>query len=240
MAFARTAGHAYVQVRPWEKQVQATGGFPVDLVLFAMIAAFLVLRLRSILGKRTGLEAAPAPVARPVARAGGPVVDAGADPASPARPLPDPAGPVGRTLTAMRAADRRFDPARFLAGAEHAFRLIVEAFAAGDRSRLRPLLGEAAYQAFEGVIAARESAGHTQRTEIRAIDEATITDATLSDVHAAITVRFVSQQVNLASDSAGAPVSGTDAVTEISDLWTFERDLAGSDLTWRLTSARSA
>jgi predicted lipid-binding transport protein (Tim44 family) len=222
-----------------ERQVQATGGFPVDLVLFAMIAAFLVLRLRSILGKRTGFEGAPAAPARPAPRAGTATLDGHAEPAEAARALPDPAGPVGRTMVAMHGVDRRFDPAQFLAGAEHAFRLIVDAFAAGDRARLRPLLTEATFHAFEGVIAAREAAGETQRTEIRAIEEATITDATLSGTLAAITVRFVSRQVNISADRAGNPVSGTDAVTEISDLWRFERDLAGADLTWRLSAARS-
>ena len=204
-----------------------------------MIAAFLVLRLRSILGKRTGFEGAPvAPVRVPPAPAG--LADAKADPATVARPLPDPSGPVGRTMAAMRGVDRRFDAAQFIAGAEHAFRMIVDAFAAGDRMRLRPLLADATYQSFEGVIAAREAAGETQRTEIRGIDEVTVTDAALSGAHAAVTVRFMSRQVNLTSDKAGQPVSGTDAVTEISDLWTFERDLAGTDLTWRLTAARSA
>ncbi len=214
------------------------GGFAVDLVLFAMIAAFLVLRLRSILGKRTGFEGAPQGPARPVVRQAAGV----AAPSEPAvtRTLPDPSGPVSRTMTAMRAIDRRFDPAQFLAGAEQAFRLIVEAFAAGDRDRLRPLLSDATYQSFEAVIAAREAAGESQRTEIRDIEEATITDATLSGTQAALTVRFVSRQVNFSTDREGQVTQGTDGLTEISDLWTFVRDLGGSEPTWRLSSARSA
>ncbi len=219
--------------------MQEAAGFPIDIVLFAMIAAFLVLRLRSILGKRTGFEPAPAPLARGAARPG-PVVEGVAEPAAPGRALPDPAGPVGRTLIEMQAVDRRFEPAQFLAGAEGAFRLIVAAFAAGDRDRLRPLLSADTFAAFEAAITAREEAGHTQRTEIRAIEEATITDAMLSNHHATISVRFVSSQVNLTSDSAGQPVAGTDAVTEIRDLWSFERELGQPDLTWRLSAARSA
>lgn len=221
--------------------VQATGGFPIDLVLFAMIAAFLVLRLRSILGKRTGFEGAPAAPLRPVPKAGAPVIDGHAEPAAArARPLPDPAGPVGRTLASIAAADRKFDPAQFLAGAEHAFRMIVAAFAAGDRARLRPLLADETYAAFERVIGAREAAGETQRTEIREIEEVTVTDASLSGSLASIVVRFVSRQVNLTLDKAGQPVAGTDAVTEIADVWTFERRLGQADLTWRLAAARSA
>jgi len=222
-------------------RVQASGGFPVDLVLFAMIAAFLVLRLRSILGKRTGFEGAPATVAQPVARTGAPVIDGQAEAAAQgARPLPDPGGPVGRTLAAMRGADKRFDAGQFLAGAEHAFRMIVAAFAAGDRARLRPLLANDTFEAFERVISAREAVGETQRTEIREIEEAAITDASLSGNAASIVVRFVSRQVNLTLDKGGSPVLGTDAVTEIVDVWTFERQLGLKDLTWRLAAARSA
>jgi predicted lipid-binding transport protein (Tim44 family) len=203
-----------------------------------MIAAFLVLRLRSILGKRTGFDGTPAPAVSPALR-GTPVAAGQSDPAADARPLPDAAGPVGRTLAAMHAADKRFDAAQFLSGAEHAFRMIVTAFAAGDRNRLNTLLAAETYAAFERVIAAREEAGETQRTEIREIEEATITDAALSGQDASIVVRFVSRQVNMTSDKSGNPVAGTDAVTEISDIWTFERRLGQSDLTWRLATARS-
>jgi predicted lipid-binding transport protein (Tim44 family) len=140
----------------------------------------------------------------------------------------------------MRSADKRFDPAQFLAGAEHAFRMIVAAFAAGDRARLRPLLAGETYAAFERVIAAREEAGETQRTEIREIEEALINDAALTGRNASITVRFVSRQVNMTTDRSGNPVAGTDAITEISDLWTFERQLGQPDLTWRLAAAHSA
>ncbi len=219
--------------------MQAAGSFPIDLILFAMIAAFLVLRLRSILGRRTGFDGAAAPVTPPAPH-GATLRDAPAGIAQTPRPLPDSAGPVGRTMAAMAAIDRRFDPAQFLAGAEHAFRMIVAAFAAGDRDRLRPLLTTDTYAAFDSVIAAREAAGHTQRTDLRAIEEVTITDAVLAGSHATLTVRFVSSQVNITSDAANQPVAGTDAVTEIHDVWSFVRDLGQPDLTWRLAEARSA
>ena len=133
-----------------------------------------------------------------------------------------------------------FDPQAFLAGAEGAFRMIVEAFARGDRATLRNLLADDTYRAFEGAITTREAAGHKQTTEIRAIPSATIEAATLLDALATITVRFVSDQVNLTTDPENRPVAGTDAVTEITDLWTFERDLSSQDPTWRLVAARSA
>jgi len=223
----------------------ASGGFPIDLVLFGMIAAFLVLRLRSILGRREGFERPPEavhpdPMAGPVSReAHGPIIEGAAEPA-PGRALPDPAGPVGQVLQKMRPIDRSFDPAHFLAGAESAFRMIVAAFATGNRDTLRPLLSDDTYRAFDAAISAREQRNETQRTEIKAIPTAAIEHADLRGSLAAITVRFVSDQVNLTLDQAGRPVTGTDAVTEINDLWTFERDLATTDPTWRLVAARSA
>ncbi len=215
--------------------------FPIDLLLFGMIAAFLVLRLRSILGRRTGFERSDAgPVQVPgMGRPVGPVVDAKAEPVAPARPLPDPASPAGAELTRMRQVDRNFDSAHFLAGAEAAFRMIVGAFAAGDRVALRPLLGDETYRSFEQAIAAREEAGETQHSEIRAINQVAIEQAHLEGTLATITVRFVSDQIAETLDKNGRPVAGTDAVTEITDIWTFERDLAQSDPAWRLAAARS-
>jgi predicted lipid-binding transport protein (Tim44 family) len=139
----------------------------------------------------------------------------------------------------MREIDRGFDPQRFLEGAEGAFRLIVANFAAGDRARLRPLLTEETFAAFEGAIAAREAAGETQKTEIRTITAATIDEAKLLGPVADITVRFVSDQVNLTLGKDGQPVAGADAVTEIVDLWTFERQLDAPGPAWRLASTRS-
>ncbi len=218
----------------------ASGGFPIDLVLFGMIAAFLVLRLRSILGRRQGFERTvdPRAAARP-AVAEPPTIDAVAE-RVPARPMPDPLSPAGVALTRMQAADRNFQAIRFLDGAEAAFKLIVAAFAAGNRDALRPLLSPETYTAFDASITAREAAGETQRTEVRAIRSATIESAELSGTIATISVRFVTDQVNLTLGRDGAVVLGTDAVTEIVDLWTFERTLAVADPTWRLVAARSA
>jgi predicted lipid-binding transport protein (Tim44 family) len=136
--------------------------------------------------------------------------------------------------------DRSFDPAGFLDGAEQAFRLIVGAFAAGERTTLRNLLSDDTYRAFEQAISTREAAGHQQVSEIRAVPGVSIDAAELSSTVAQITVKFVSDQISLTRDQAGNPVAGTDAVTEITDLWTFERDLSSRDPTWRLVAARSA
>lgn len=227
------------------------GNFPVDLVLLGLFAAFLVLRLRSVLGKRTGLErpAAPPPAMRGMS---GPIIEARAEalPAGPDRKLPDPASPVGITLARIRERERGFDAAAFLMQAEASFRRIVQAFAEGDRATLRGSLTSDACTAFETAIAAREQAGETQRAEIRAITQMQIEGANLSQVdgiwQASIEVRFVSDQVSVLLGRNGQPVSGADAVTELADLWTFERWIGGPKTPeagaqpWRLAAARSA
>jgi len=220
----------------------ASGGFPIDLILFGMIAAFLVLRLKSILGKRTGFERPP----QPIQPRQGPVIDGRAEvPPAPtppvqARVVPEPVSALGQTLGQMKAVDRNFDPAPFLDGAEKAFRMIVQAFAAGDRATLKSLLGPDTWAAFDLAIAEREKAGQTHVTDIKAIHGVTIEAANLSGTVADITVRIASDQVNMTHTQSGQVVNGTDAVTEITDLWTFERDLARPDPIWHLVAARSA
>jgi predicted lipid-binding transport protein (Tim44 family) len=140
----------------------------------------------------------------------------------------------------MRSIDASFEPAGFLRGAEQAFRIIVTAFAGGDRTNLRALLADDTYAAFEQVITAREAEGQTQISEIRSIQSTAINAAELVGSVATVTVLIVSDQVNLTNDKNGNPVAGAEAVTEISDLWSFERDLAQPDPNWRLVAARSA
>lgn len=219
------------------------GGFPLDLILFAMVAAFLVLRLRSVLGRRTGYERPPQ--AQPVPGAPRPIENDAQDFAPPAagagrRIIPDPRSPVGQALMRLRGVDPSFEPDGFLGGAEGAFRMIVEAFAKGDRATLQALLDADTYAGFEGAITAREQAGETLRSEIRGMTEMAIDAADLRGTTADVTVRFVSDQVNLTRGRDGAIVSGAEAVTELTDIWTFQRDLGSQDPTWRLVATRSA
>ena len=219
------------------------GNFPVDLVLLGMIAAFLVLRLRSVLGKRTGFERAAA--AAPRSTSPGRTIDVKAEPAPDraapvSRILPERDSATGLTLTRIEAADSSFTPARFLDGAEGAFRLIVIAFGRGDRDVLIPLLTPDMMTAFEGAIAECEAAGHTQHTTLHSIHSATIESAALEGARAHIAVRFVSDQISYSTDAADKVLTGTDAVTEITDLWTFEREIGARDPAWRLAAAQSA
>lgn len=221
-----------------------SGGFPVDLILFAMVAAFLVLRLRSVLGRRQGFERPPQE--RPVP--GQPVPPRGVE--APAVPpamaggprlgVPDARSPVGQALARLRGVDPGFDPAGFLGGAEGAFRMIVTAFAAGDRATLRNLLADDTYAGFEGAITAREAAGEQQRTEVRSVQDMAIEAADLRGTVADVTVRIVSDQVNLTTAADGSVVTGTEAVTELTDIWTFQRDLRSKDPTWKLVGTQAA
>ncbi|MBV1838353.1 Tim44/TimA family putative adaptor protein [Acetobacter estunensis] len=220
------------------------GHFPVDIVVLALIAAFLALRLRSVLGKKAGFQ--PLPMPAPSARsAPGPVIDAQAESSPSVRfDIPTPATRVGAVLASITQRDSTFSPQQFLVGVEGAFRQIVAAYASGNRAVLRERLTPAAADAFESAITARESAGETQRSEIRGIDSIAIEDVRLIDgaagTIASIDTRIVSDQISLTLDAEGRPVTGTESVTEFSDLWTFERILGVAGSTWRLAAARSA
>jgi len=219
--------------------LQNLGSFPVALILFGAIAVFLILRLRSVLGKRVGFEKPPIPPGQMPGFSGGPIIEGQAVPIRGGRAVPDPRSALGERLMSIVNADPHFDPPKFLTEAETAFRTIVTAFAAGDRATLQKRLSPAVYQTFDSAIAAREAAGQRHRTEIKSILSSIIEDAQLIGDQAAVIVRFTSDQVNLTLDSTGTPVTGTEAVTEIVDLWTFERNLKSRDLTWRLAAARS-
>jgi predicted lipid-binding transport protein (Tim44 family) len=223
----------------------ASGGFPIDLILFGMIAAFLVLRLKSILGKRTGYERPPQPIQppRPVPLAPGAQAAEGArapQVSATNRAVPEPVSALGQTLERMKTVDRDFEPGAFLDGAEKAFQIIVHAFAAGDRASLRPLLGDETWKAFDLAITEREKAGYNHITEVRSIHGISIESAELNGTMASIGVKIVSDQVNMTQTQSGQVITGTDAVTEITDFWTFERDLAQPNPIWHLVAARSA
>lgn len=225
-----------------------SGGLPVELILVAMVAAFLVLRLRSVLGRRTGFERPPQAEPRPAnfdpraaARQAEPVADQAPPPAGRAAiALPDPRSPAGQALGRIAQADRSFDPQAFVDGAQAAFGMIVQAFAAGDRQTLRLLLSDETYAGFEQAITAREQAGERQRTELRAVNEVAIESADLRGNVADVTVRFVTDQINITTARDGEVVAGSDAVTELTDIWTFQRVLGSADPTWRLVATRSA
>jgi predicted lipid-binding transport protein (Tim44 family) len=217
-----------------------------DIILFAMVAAFLVLRLRSVLGRRTGQERRHDPVLRraeaPGDKIGDKVVALGNrnQAAPPPVVTAPPADAVAAGLERIRAADPGFDPAQFIEGARAAFEMIVGAFAAGDKGRLRPLLSDDVYTPFAAAIDERAAAGETLETRIVGLKRLDITEAGLTGRLARVTVKFVSDQINLLHAHDGSVVDGDpDHAVEKTDFWSFSRDTHASDPNWVLESTAS-
>jgi predicted lipid-binding transport protein (Tim44 family) len=215
-----------------------------DIILFAMVAAFLVLRLRSVLGRRTGNErrrdllrgpAAPTPAAeKVVSLAQRPTVAAIANPAV-------PANTVAGGLAQIAAADPGFDAQHFLDGARAAFELIVGAFASGDKERLRSLLSDEVYVPFAAAIDERSAAGETLETRINKLKDIDIIQAGVEDRSASITLKLVSEQIHVLRAHDGSVVDGDPQnPIEKTDFWTFSRDTRASDPNWLLVATGSA
>jgi predicted lipid-binding transport protein (Tim44 family) len=219
------------------------GGFQfLDLIFFAAVAVFLVMRLRSVLGRRTGTEQRRDPFA------GAPAAEQPA--AAPPRALPDlaakpaigaePPSPLVAGIAHIREADPAFDEAHFVAGARAAFEMILHAFAAGDAASLRPLLSDEVFANFNGAIEERRKAGHTLATTLVGIRSLDIIEADLQGRNAAVTVKIVSDQINVTQDAEGKTVEGdSSAVITITDIWTFSRNTRSRDPNWTLVATRS-
>ena len=213
----------------------------LDIVLFAMVAAFLVLRLRSVLGKRTGHQR-PRSVTQPPPKTDDRVPDppaadrdAGAE-----EDAAEASHPVSEGIARIRGVDRAFDPDEFLQGARGAFEVIVQAFAGGDAETLRELLSEDVYENFSEAIEQRNADGHTLETTIIGTRSAEIVEADMVDRDAVVTVTFVTEQVNVTRDSEGRIMDGDPShVTEITDIWTFRRSTKSRDPNWKLVETRS-
>lgn len=228
-----------------------TGQMNNDLILtliFAAVAAFVLFKLRSVLGRRTGHEQQRPDVFAEAERS----ADAAAEGASDnVVQMPDrrrgevveidPDTPVGRGVRAIQAADPGFDPTDFLEGAKAAFEMIVGAFARGERDTLKPLLAPNVYTNFEQAIADREQAGESLETTFIGFKSAKITDAEMQGSNARVTVTFVSEQSNAVRDKDGDVVDGDPAAIEkITDVWTFTRDTKSGDPNWQLVETDGA
>lgn len=218
-----------------------------DIILFAMIAAFLVYRLGSVLGKRTGHERQGR---EPFGRIGGKDAggsDAGNDnivtmPTRAAPPEEEEADtPLGAAITQIKLADPSFSRKGFLEGARGAFEMIITAFALGDMKTLRTMLSNDVYENFAEAIKIRERANQTRETTLVGIDVAEIIDASLEENrYALVTVKYVSQQVNATRDEEHNVVEGDpNAIEKVTDIWSFRRDTRASDPNWQLVATRS-
>jgi predicted lipid-binding transport protein (Tim44 family) len=213
----------------------------VEIVLLAMIALFVGLRLYAVLGTRTGHEQQP--VIRPEPAAEKPRAQVAADVVANAA---EPTGfayeqGAASGIRAIIAADPNFDVARFIEGAQAAYRMVLEAFWKGDRAELAFLAGDKVRKAFEKAIDEREAAGHVLDNRLVAIERAAIEDARLNGKFAEIEVRFDAFVAAITRDKDGILVGGSmsDAVPA-NDIWTFQRDLKSRDPNWRLVETEEA
>ncbi|WCT73331.1 Tim44/TimA family putative adaptor protein [Sphingomonas naphthae] len=213
------------------------------IVIFALVFLFVAFRLWSVLGRRTGHEQQP--VAKPVE---GQVV------APPT--LRTPAEPVGSSgiftdtvvdpgaLTGVRQvaqADNGFDPARFVEGAQGAYRMILEAYWRGDEEALAPLVDDTVLADFRAAIAERREAGHVLDNRLIVVERAVIEEARMDGQMARVTVRFDADIAAITRDAEGEVVAGsmTDAV-QTHDVWTFSRHVRTADPNWVLIETDEA
>jgi len=233
--------------------------FGIENLIILGIAVAIFLRLRSVLGRRTGNERPPydpytaksgsesgsgrdnvvsLPRQSPGSRASGSgAVDVDERLNGTARE----GTPLYENLKAVVEADPSFDPRQFVEGASLAYEMIVTAFANGDRDTLRPLLSPDVFEGFEAAISQREQAGQSMSTTLIGIEKASITDASLKEDLARVTVRIDSQMITATYDKAGELVSGDpNKVSDVVDVWTFERNVKSSDPNWVLVATESA
>ncbi|MGZ8322710.1 MAG: Tim44/TimA family putative adaptor protein [Rhodoplanes sp.] len=218
---------------------------------------FIFLRLRSVLGQRTGRERPPydpfsardavrnAPSEKVVAlppRS----PDSVAKPAEPSEPadrwkdISPPGSLAADGLQTIVAQDKSFDPQHFLTGARAAYEMIVTAFADGDRRALKNLLSKEVYDGFEAAIREREAQNYRAETRFVSIDTCEIIGAELRAKTAQITLRFVSQLISVTRDRSGKVVDGNpEKVTEVTDVWTFARDVSSRDPNWKLVATEA-
>jgi len=238
--------------------------YHVDIytIIFLALAVFIFMRLRSVLGQRTGDERPPFDQATRNALQGtqdnardnnvvtipGQVIDqVPLDPAAEVQPsdrwkdITEPGSALAQSLDAIVEKDSSFDPRHFLSGARNAYEMIVLAYANGDRRALRDLLSSDVYESFDTAIKERERAEQKTETHFISIDKAELISAELRDRTVQLTVRFISQMISVTRDKAGNVVDGNaDKVADITDIWTFARDTTSRDPNWKLVGTGSA
>jgi predicted lipid-binding transport protein (Tim44 family) len=240
------------------RQNRKVSDVDIYTIIFLALAVFIFLRLRSVLGQRTGSERPPydratRDVLQGSARGDkvvplpGTVIDhAPTAPTEAAPPidrwkgLAEPGSDLALGLNAVVRQDSSFDPQHFLSGAKSAYEMIVMAFANGDRRTLNDLLSGEVYEGFEHAIREREQRGEKVERKFVGIDKTELVSAELRNKMAHLTVRFVSQIISVTRDKSGAVIDGSpDKVADVTDVWTFARDIASRDPNWKLVGTES-
>jgi predicted lipid-binding transport protein (Tim44 family) len=234
--------------------------FDITTIIFLALAVFVIWRLRSVLGQKTGQERPPfdpfsrrEPPARPGPVTEGdnvvrlPGVPADRATAATAEPAPDrwrgiaePDTPLAQGLDAITRQEPAFDVRGFIEGAKMAYEMIVTAFAQGDRKALKGLLSKDVYDGFERAITEREKRGEKAETTFVSIDKAEIENVDVKGRVAQVTVRFLSKLITATRDAQGKVVDGSpDAVVDVTDVWTFARPLGTRDPNWQLVATEA-
>jgi predicted lipid-binding transport protein (Tim44 family) len=238
--------------------------FDIYTLLFLVLAVVIFIRLRNVLGRRTGNERPPYdPYTRPDAkRAGAPDANEPVVALPRGRPARVPVeasgpstediearlgrhapkdSPLGQSLTGLIRADPAFDPGQFLDGAKGAYEMIVMAFAEGNEAELKQLLGTEVYDGFQRAIRERQSRGEKMESSLVGIDKADIIEAEVKNRTAYVTVKFVSELVSVTRDADGEVIEGDPKkVREVTDIWTFARDIASRNPNWKLVATEAA
>ncbi len=231
--------------------------FDIYTIIFLALAVFIFLRLRSVLGQRTGRErppydpySAPKPgqpatekvIALPNrnAEAAAPASVEAAPPSERWKGVVAADSPIAAGLDAIATANSSFDAKSFIAGARGAYEMIVNAYAEGDRRALRSLLSREVFEGFDAAIGEREKRGETVENRFVSIDEAEITGAELRQRTSQVTVRFVSKLITATRDKTGNVIDGSaEKVADVTDVWTFAREVSSRDPNWKLVATEA-
>lgn len=228
--------------------------FDLPTLIVIAVAVFVLFRLRSVLGTRTGNERPPLERRKPAA------ADATDDTVVPLRPqgtgTPDldderrarkteaeieqlsrGDAALGAGLRSVVEADPTFTPKSFIEGAKQAYEMIVTAYASGDRQTLKNLLEKDVFEGFQRAIAEREAAGHTVDFTFVGLPKVEIADAEYDRKNVLVTMRFHAEVVSATRDKDGALVEGNaDQVQTIADEWTFARNPKSRDPNWKVVT----
>ncbi len=227
--------------------------FDPSTIVFALLAIFVIWKLRSVLGTRTGNEKPPPanPFLRrsietndnkivPLPGAAPPEVPISSPNPERWKAYAEPGSKAAGGLDAIAAASPDFALAPFIAGAKAAYEMIVTAFASGDRQTLQNLLDKDVFDSFSAAITAREARGESMTTHVVSIDQVVVEDAAMRNRSAQITLRFISKLISATHDKSGALIDGNpDTSVDMTDIWTFARDVGSRDPNWKLIATQT-
>ena len=229
------------------------GSFDIFTLVFIALAVFVAWKLRSVLGTKTGHEQPPGdifqkkPTGPPPASEGNVIRlpgaaanDAGAEQPFRWTGITEPGSQIAAGLDAIAREERDFDASAFLEGSKSAYEMIVQSYARGDRKTLKGLLSKEVFEDFEQAITEREKRSEVAETTFVSMSKAEITAAEVRAKMGMVTVRFSPKLISVVRNKAGEVVDGSaDAVVDVTETWTFSRQLGSRDPTWTLVATES-